>query len=118
MKFFGLFARSGLGAALTTFAYGAIVTTLFFGVLPLIPLVVQAVITGVIFGAFYSLVHLKREPSFLSSVLTAASYMAVMALVSIFAGTFAGLSIAALAMMAFMAVLLGGGSYLGTRFGR
>ena len=30
-------------------------------------LLVQAVVTGVTFGIFYSLVHLKREPSFQSS---------------------------------------------------
>lgn len=117
MKFLGLFARSAAGSAIATLLFSAVLFMLAVGVLPIVPLLIQSVVTGVIFGAFYSLVHLKREPTFLSSFGTGVGYGVFNIVMSLVLGTFAGLSLGTLLGVAIMGLLLGGGAYLGTRFG-
>lgn len=118
MKFLGLFARSAIGSAAATFLFTAALIMLAIGVLPIIPLAIQAAFTGVVFGLVYSLVHIKREPTFLSSFGTGVGYLVLMTIVSILAGTFAGITLGSLIGTLVMALLLGGGAYLATRVGR
>ena len=117
MNFLGLFARSAIGSAVATFLFTAAVFALAAGALPLVPLLVQAVLTGAIFGIFYTVVHLKRQPTFLSSFGTGVGYGVFNIVVSLVVGTFAGLSLGTLIGVAIMGLLLGGGAFLGNKIG-
>ena len=117
MKFLGLFGRSAAGSAVATFIFGAVIYAFFAGVLPVVPLLVQAVVTGVTFGIFYSLVHIKREPSFLSSFGAGIGYGVFSVLSGILLGTVTALSLGTLIGLAISAAVLGGGAYLATRIG-
>lgn len=117
MNFLGLFARSALGSAVATFLFSAVIFFLSVGALPLLPLLVQSGVTGVIFGLFYTVVHLKRQPTFLSSVGTGVGYGVVNVVIGLIAGTAAGLSLGTLLGVAIMGLLLGGGAFLATRLG-
>ena len=117
MNFLGLFTRSALGSAVTTFLFSAVMFFLAIGALPVLPLLVQAGVTGIIFGLFYTVVHLKRQPTFLSSFLTGVGYGVFNVIVGLVLGTAAALSLGTLLGVAIMALLLGGGAYLGTRLG-
>jgi Na+-transporting NADH:ubiquinone oxidoreductase subunit NqrD len=117
MKFFGLFARGAAGSAVATFLFSALLFFLAVGVLPVVPLLIQAVITGVTFGIFYSVVHMNRTPSFLSSFGTGVGYGVVNLIVSIVLGTAAALSLGTIIGVAVMGLLLGGGAFLATKIG-
>lgn len=117
MKFLGLFGRSAAGSAIATFLISALAFFLAAGVLPVVPLLIQAVVTGITFGIFYSLVHLKREPTFLSSFGTGVGYGVINVIASIVLGTAAALSLGTVIGLAVMGLLLGGGAYLATRIG-
>lgn len=117
MNFLGLFTRSALGSAVATFLFSAVIFFAAIGALPLLPLLVQAGVTGIIFGLFYTVVHMKRQPTFLSSFGTGVGYGVFNIVVSLVLGTFAGLSLGTLIGVAIMGLLLGGGAYLGTRLG-
>ncbi len=122
MKFLGLFARSAAGTAVASLLFNAILIALFYGVqfiaVAALPLIVQSAMVGVIFGLIYSLVHIKREPTLLSSFGTGIGYGVLMIVVSIVLGTFAGLSIGSLVGTVVVAAILGGGALLGTRIGK
>jgi hypothetical protein len=117
MKFLGLFAKSAIGSSAVTFLFSAVLFFLAVGVVPVLPLLVQAGVTGVIFGVIFSLVHLKREPTFLSSFGTGIGYGVLNTVIGLLVGTAVGLSLGTLIGVAVMGLLLGGGAYLGTRFG-
>ena len=117
MNFLGLFTRSAIGSAVATFLFSAVLFFAAVGVLPILPLLIQAGITGVIFGLFYSAVHLKRQPTFLSSFGTGVGYGVFNIVVSLVLGTAGALTLGSLIGVAIMGLLLGGGSYLATRLG-
>ena len=117
MNFLGLFTRSAIGSAVATFLFTAVLFLTAVGVLPVLPLLIQAGITGVIFGLFYAVVHLKRQPTFLSSFLTGVGYCVFNAVIGLVLGTGGAITIGSLIGVCIMSLLLGGGSYLATRFG-
>lgn len=117
MKFLALFGRSAAGSAVATFLFSAVLFALAAGVLPVVPLLVQAVFTGITFGIFYSLVHLKREPSFQSSFGAGIGYGIVTLLTGLFLGTVTTLSFGTLIGLAISSLLLGGGAFLAARIG-
>ncbi len=115
MNFLGLFTRSALGSAVAIFLFGAVLFLLAIGVLPVLPLLVQAGITGVIFGLFYSVVHMKRQPTFLTSFGAGVGYGVVQIVIGLVTGTAAALSLGSLLGVAITGLLLGGGAFLATR---
>ncbi len=78
----------------------------------MLPLLVQAGITGVVFGLFYSVVHLKRQPTFLTSFGAGVGYGVVQLIIGVIAGTAAALSLGSILGVAIMGPLLGGGAFL------
>jgi hypothetical protein len=117
MNFLGLFTRSALGSAVATLLFSIVIFMLFVGALPLLPLLIQAGITGIIFGLFYSVVHMKRQPTFLSSFGTGVGYGVFNIVVSLVLGTAGALSLGSLFGVAIMGLLLGGGAFLATKLG-
>jgi Na+-transporting NADH:ubiquinone oxidoreductase subunit NqrD len=117
MNFLGLFTRSALGSAVATFLFSAILFFLAIGALPVLPLLIQAGVTGIVFGLFYTVVHLKRQPTFLSSFGTGVGYGVVNVVIGLVAGTAAALSLGTVLGVAIMGLLLGGGAFLATKLG-
>lgn len=118
MNFLKLMLKGGLGAAAGIAIYMALTLFLVYGAIPLAPIVVNSALTGVVFGAIYALIHLKRTPTFGSSAFTGIGFSSVLLAVSLFAGTFAGFSPASVIALVVFGLIIGGGAFLGTRLGK
>lgn len=122
MNFLKLFARGAAGASVLTLAVNLVLIALSYGAAAIsvafVPLAIQAVVTGAVFGVVFSLLHIKREPTLLSSFGSGVAYLALMVVLSIVLGTFAGVSLPLLVSVLVTSAVLGGGAYLGTRIGR
>lgn len=115
MNFLKTAFKGGLGAAIATLLYGCIMGLIVFGFIPVIPILVNSIVIGVVFGAVFGLAHLKREPTLNSSIITAAGFMVAVTILAIVAGTFAGFSLGSIISLIIASCLLGGGAYTGSR---
>ncbi|HEY9784660.1 MAG TPA: hypothetical protein V6D17_04595 [Candidatus Obscuribacterales bacterium] len=118
MNFLSTLLRSGVGAAVGLFIYALLTNMLVFGTVPLLGIVISSLVVGTIFGLIYSVVHLKREPTFGSSVATGIGFAGLATVIALAAGTFAGFSIASIIGIAVFGVLIGSSSFLGMRSGK
>lgn len=118
MNFLKLLLKSGLGTAAGIAIYSAITTMLIFGVLPLASIVINSLVAGLIFGLVYSIVHIRRAPTFASSATTGLGFAILLTVLSIVAGTSAGFSIASVVGIVVVGLVLGSGAFVGTRVGK
>jgi hypothetical protein len=122
MKFFELFARSAAGSAFAILLYVFCMGGLTVGVqhIVFLPMLWQAVDTGVGFGLFYAVVHDGREPTFLASFLAGIGFAVVLVAVLASWGRWGYMPVSMsmpfgmLFSVLVMALLLGSGAFLST----
>ena len=121
MKFLGLFTRGAAGSATTMFVVSMLLAVVFFGPAALgawLPLLIQAVFTGLTFGILFGVVHLKREATFVSSLVTAVGYIALSLVLNVVLGGGLVIGLGLVIGVVVNALILGGGAFAGTRIAR
>ena len=109
--------KAALGAGVAMALYQLVTSALVFGTIyPDVVLTNSAIGAG-LFAVLFSIAHWKMKPTFISSFLTAAALVAGITVLSVWAGAFAGFTLASMISLSVLALAIGSGGFIGARLG-